>query len=174
MAFPEKQICKQRGHGQRVRFAPQQLTYGAASPAHKLSPAEEVLQNELRGMRDQVELNKQMLKQSAYQNACPLLCGDANMDWPPPTHNMDELVGVQPKKKGLASDDVQYDLERIKRYIRDNMDRQLLSPVTGEPMTPCVLFTVNGHSKKDPSAKRSKVMKWSPGVGGAEDKCVYV
>lgn len=171
MAVPESTIRKQqRAPSLRIRFKPQQLTYGSPSPQHKASPAEEAMRNDVRQTRDQLEQMKQMNRNSMLNNACPLLCADVNMDWPPPTHNMDELESVQPKRKGLAADGFEYDLERLKKYIRGNMDRQLLSPVTGEPMAPYVAFVGKGRSKKDPTHKLTRLMEWRPGIDGAEDK----
>jgi hypothetical protein len=162
-----------RGRSTRIRFAPQHLTYETERESERnLSPEEAAYERELRATRDQLEQMKQMNRNSMHSNACPLLCADAGMDWPPPTHSLDELAKVQPAKKGMASDGYEYDLERLKTYIRVNRDRALLSPVTGEPINTCITFTVKGHSKKDPSKAKLKSMNWTPGIHGQPDKIV--
>ena len=162
-----------RGRSTRIRFAPQHLTYETERESERhLSAEEAAMDREVRAMRDQLEQMKQMNRNSMHGNSCPLLCADAGMDWPPTTHNLDELAKVQPAKKGMASDDYEYDLERLKTYIRNNRDRALLSPVTGEPINSCVKFTVKGHSKKDPTKSKLKTMLWTPGVNGEPDKIV--
>lgn len=172
-ANPNTDLNARARSSMRIRFAPQHLTYEADNQSERnLSPEEAAYARELRATRDQLEQMKQMNRNAMHGNACPLLCADAGMAWPPPTHSLDELAKVQPKNKGMASDGYEYDLERLKTYIRDNRDRMLLSPVTGEPITISIAFTVKGHSKKDPTKAKLKCMNWTPGINGEPDKIV--
>jgi len=158
----DKSIRKnQRGYGPRVRFAPQHYSDGAPAATvtgPRLSAEEEQMRNEVRHVRDQLEQMKQMNRNAMLNNACPLLCEDAGMEWPPDTYNLAELERVQPNQKGLASDGHQYDLERLKMHIRENIDKKLASPVTGETIVAKIAFTVK---------KKTKV--WTPAINGSED-----
>ena len=165
---PKTHIRKPHFRGRRVRFSTQHFMYESASAPHKRSEEEE----QVRSMRAMLETNKTILLQSGYQHACPLLCEDAGIKWPPTSYSLDALTKVQPKKKGRAPDGYEYDLERIKNYIRNNMERELVSPVTGEPMTACVAFVVNGRSKKTPYDKKLKIMEWRPSINGDEDDTI--
>lgn len=154
----------QRGYGPRVRFAPQPYSDGAPSATvtgPRLSPEEEQMRAEVRKMRDGLEQMKQMNRNAMLNNACPLLCADAGIEWPPPTHNLAELERVQPDQKGLASDGHEYDLARLKAYIRENMDQRLASPVTGDPIVAKIAFT-----------DKNKTKVWTPAINGGEDNVV--
>ena len=165
---PKTHIRKPHSRGRRVRFSTQHFMYEPASAPRKRSEDEE----QVRGMRTMLETNKTIILQSGYQHACPLLCEDAGIKWPPTSSSLDALIKVQPKKKARASDGYEYALERIKNYIRNNMERELVSPVTNDPMTACIAFVVNGHSKKSPYEKKLKIMEWRPSINGDEDDSI--
>ena len=169
----ERLVQLQRSQRKRTAVS----KYGSEEPSSKrpfITFEQVELEERYKVMKSLYEENKTTLRHQAHEHACPLKCAAAGLEWPPSTFSLTELLKVQPEQFGLADDGIKYDLKLIKKYIHNSMDRELVSPVTGEPMNGKVLFTKYGRSKKDPNHRKLGTFEWTPGINGSPDKEVRV
>lgn len=159
--------------GLRVRFAPMRYAEGEAPAGRprQSTPEEEAQREVNRVLREQIATNRGIIQEKAQQFACPLmqqaprrvpvLPNGVRYDTPQDC----EFLGVQAKKLAVASDGHVYDFAKITQYIRDNMHRQLRSPVTGEPMAALVYHTAKGQKNGKPVT-----MSWTPDLFASDEE----
>ena len=131
---------------------------------------------EFRCLMDQMEQNKVTIKTNAVRLSCPLLVADEEAKGNYNDNDADFLLRTQMKQVAVADDGHEYDLSRIKTYIRDRMGQALVSPVTGEPMSGQVYFTETLKTKGGDTVytghgvnrvPKMRVRAWTPALNMA-------
>jgi|SaaInlV_125m_DNA_1040241.scaffolds.fasta_scaffold06875_1 hypothetical protein len=113
------------------------------------------------------EENQKTIRDNFFKLMCPLLRLDEEAAGTYSETSTSCLERVQMKRVCLADDGHRYDFERLKRYIRDNTGKQLLSPVTHQPMSSSIEFTaVDRHPKTNKTLKGKPLVTkvWTPGL----------
>lgn len=112
----------------------------------------------------QLKENHKQIKESAREHACPLLCQQKGLPWPPTSDRLSVLLSTQMKKTAVASDGHYYDLTAITKYIQARMGERLVSPITKQPMAGKVFYMVRQSHAKDKNAVRWKEATWQPKI----------
>ena len=114
-------------------------------------------------LHTQVLANKAGIEEKALEFRCPLMAQAPRKVHVRPSGVRYEqpqecaFLGAQAKKLAVASDGHYYDFAHITQYIRDHMHHELLSPVTGEPMTAVVY-----HTAKCRKTGKLVTQTWTP------------
>jgi len=156
----------------RVRLPPSRYAQQALPDAHvrTLSPHEAAQQEVNQTLKNQRATNQKIIEDKASELACPLMQkAPRKVSVRPNGVRYDapqdcEFLGVQPKKLAVASDGHYYDFAHITRYVRENMHRELRSPVTGEPMTAVVY-----HTEKERKTGKLKTVAWTPDLYASDE-----
>lgn len=109
-------------------------------------------------MRQSMNQTTRMLRQGALQQQCPLLIAKAKERGDYDPRSLKGLVRTRMKCVARAGDGRYYDKKALIAYIEANMEKRLVSPVTGEPITALVLFAE--PQKATPA--ELKTSKWIP------------
>lgn len=159
-------------HGVRIRLPPlryaQQNAPSARAPT--LSPEEEAQKEINRVLKEQISTNQAFIEERATELACPLMRKAPRKVHVRPngvrydTPQECKFLGVQAKKMAVAADGHYYDFAQITRYVRENMHRELRSPVTNEPMAALVY-----HTEKDRRTNKLKTVAWTPELYASEE-----
>jgi len=112
----------------------------------------------------QLKDNHKKIKEAAREHACPLLCQQQGLPWPPISDKMSVLLSTQMKKVAVASDGHYYDLTAITKYVQARMGERLLSPITKQPMAGKVFYLVRQSHTKDKGNVRWKDATWQPKI----------
>jgi hypothetical protein len=112
----------------------------------------------------QIRENHKKIKEAAREHACPLLCQQQGLPWPPTSDRLSVLLGTQMKKSAVASDGHYYDLTAITKYIQARMGERLVSPITKQPMAGKVFYVVRKSHAKDQTNVRWKEATWQPKI----------
>jgi len=88
----------------------------------------------------QCEANRATLMQAAREFACPLLIADEVAKGTYRDDCFEVLMRTQMRMVAVADDGHQYDLVRLKQYIRAHIGERLISPITKQPMSAQVRF----------------------------------
>ena len=127
-----------------------------------LTPAERKSKRQKDAFYVQLKENHKKIKEAAREHACPLLCQQQGLPWPPTSDRLSVLLSTQMKKSAVASDGHYYDLKAITKYIQAHMGERLVSPITKQPMAGKVFYMVRqGHSKDN---VRWKEATWQPKI----------
>jgi hypothetical protein len=113
-------------------------------------------------MRHQVKTNDAIIKETARDRACPLLCAELGLPFPPVSNDLGTLMSTQMRKPALAADGYQYDLKALQKYIQKNMGGLLVSPITKQPMAGSVNYMARAQDNKDSKRTRWKHKTWQP------------
>lgn len=142
--------------------------YGLEGGAHDkeahLSPAERKRMHEKDAFYVQLKENHKSIKEAAREHACPLLCQQKGLPWPPTSDRLSVLLSTQMKKSAVASDGHYYDLTAISKYIQARMGQRLVSPITKQPMAGKVFYVVRQGHGKDKTNVRWKEATWQPKI----------
>jgi len=109
-------------------------------------------------MRQSMNQTTKMLRQGALQHQCPLLIAKAKERGDYDPRSLKGLLRTRMKCVARAGDGRNYDKKTLIAYIKANMEKRLVSPVTGEPMSALVLFAE--PQKGNPN--ELKTSKWVP------------
>lgn len=155
------------GRSTRIRLRP--VRYGSqngeASPKGPILTLSEQRQLETnQTMRHQLKTNDAIIKQTARNHACALLCAELGLPFPPVSNDLNVLMSTQMKKPALAADGHQYDLKALQRYIQKNMNvgGMLVSPITKKQMSGAVNYMVRATDRKDATRVKWKHKTWTP------------
>jgi len=153
------------GRSTRIRIRP--VRYGlqkedevAKGPILTLSEQRQFETNQT--MRHQLKTNDEIIKQTARDHACALLCAEQGLPFPPVSNDLGTLMSTQMRKPALAADGHQYDLKALQRYIQKNMGGMLVSPITKQPMAGSVNYMARAQEKKDSKRAKWKHKTWQP------------
>lgn len=127
-----------------------------------VSPAMLQQQEANKIMKEQVVRNNHMLKTTAKQFACPLRTQKLRDAGEEITDHVACWMKRQARHLAVADDGHYYDFEALKEYILAHMDTQLVSPVTGNPMTAHVHTTKRVRCKHDPNRTIVRPYMWTP------------
>jgi len=158
-------IEKNTGRSTRIRIRPVRYGLHKEDEAHKgpiLSLAEQQQYDANKTIRQQVKTNDGIIKETARGMACPLLCAELGLPFPPVTNDLGTLMQTQMKKPALAADGYQYELKALQRYIQNNMGGMLVSPITKKAMCGSINYMVKAQDKKDSSRVKWKHKTWQP------------
>ena len=86
-----------------------------------LTPAERKSKRQKDAFYVQLKENHKNIKEAAREHACPLLCQQQGLPWPPTSDRLSVLLSTQMKKSAVASDGHYYDLKAITKYIQAHM-----------------------------------------------------
>ena len=128
------------GRSKRVRHATDH--YGNTAGSTKRPTLREQMRKhpEFGASVEQFEQNKAMIKRQALELACPLLVADEVARGNYSENDLNFLLRTQMKRVAVADDGHQYDLVRLKQYIRAHIGQRLVSPITKQPMSAQVRF----------------------------------
>lgn len=160
-------VEKSTGRSTRIRICPVRYGLGAedaVSDGPILSLAEQIQLDINKTMRLQLKANDEILKEAARDMACPLLCAELGLPFPPVTNDLGTLMKTQIRKPALAADGHQYELRALQKYIQKNMDGVLVSPITKKQMPGCINYVVKSHGVKDSSRVKWKHKTWQPAL----------
>ena len=129
-----------------------------------LTPAERKNKRRKDAFYVQLKENDKIIKEAAREHACPLLCQQQGLPWPPTSDKMSVLLGTQMKKSAVASDGHYYDLATITKYIQARMGQRLVSPITKQPMAGKVFYVVRQRHAKDKNNVQWKEATWQPKI----------
>jgi len=160
-------IAPYRECGKRARTAPERFHQDPVpiTTVPEYTEEEQHQANTNRLLQDQLAQNIKQLRERAMHLSCPLLVQDEGKKGDPGSGSaLDYLLRTQMQQVAVATDGYQYDFERIKKYIRENWHRQLVSPVTGEPMNAEVYFTKRERTKQNKVIANSPLVTsvWPP------------
>lgn len=142
----------------RVKIAPPLFVPEAPPSKHsvKSMPAEEQgMYEQIKLMRNMLQLNNETIKDKAHLYTCPLLCAEQGVEWPRETSSRDALLATQMTVVAVADDGFKYDFAALKRYIERNLATRLVSPITKKPMNSRVYFIGKGGQR---------VKEWVPSL----------
>jgi hypothetical protein len=159
----------------RIRFTP--MRFGERAPERGASKKRRYESPELqeqfeanRVARAQLLGNQAAIEDTALHFACALTAQRGRAVQVTPNGKRHDTkvqcpwMGPQIRKLAVADDGYYYDFQRITRYIRDNVHRQLLSPRTGAPMSGQVY-----HVGKCKKTKCPKTLVWTPDIFSREE-----
>lgn len=132
----------------------------------KLTRCERAQSETNRVMREQLKQNLHIIKQYASTQSCPLLRAESVASGTFVEDNLKSLLSTQMKQVALAGDGIEYDFAAIKSYIRKNVSRQLVSPVTKQPMSFKVYYVARGRDSYGKIQKRLETRVWLPDIIG--------
>ena len=163
---PDAHVQSRNGRTLRARSEPAKYGEGHDAPfkdrfarfpkAERKALREQWRMNQT--MRQSMNQTTRMLREGALQHQCPLLvqkakeCGDYD------PRSLKGLVRTRMKCVARAGDGRYYDKKALIAYVKANMEKRLVSPVTGESMTALVLFAEPHKGKPD----EWKTSKWMP------------
>jgi|SaaInlV_125m_DNA_1040241.scaffolds.fasta_scaffold06873_2 hypothetical protein len=158
-------VEKSTGRSTRIRICP--VRYGlnaedGVSNGPILSLAEQHQLDLNKTMRLQLKANDEIVKETARDMACPLLCAELGLPFPPVTNDLNALLKTQMSKPALAADGYRYELKALQKYIQKNMGGMLVSPITKRPMAGSVNYVVKARDVKDASRVKWKHKAWQP------------
>ena len=117
-------------------------------------------------LRHQLRQNLNTIKQYATTYSCPLLRAESVASGTFVETNLRCLLSTQMKQVAVAGDGIEYDFDAIKSYIRKNVSRQLVSPVTKQPMNFRVHYVARGRDRDGKIQKRVETRVWIPDIVG--------
>lgn len=151
------------GRSIRVRVAPTRFD---ANPKRKrvrtFTPEQKVQYDTNSVLREQMRYNDDTIWKNAIAFSCPLLRAHKIEAGDFEENDLLSLLGTQMRQVAVADDGHQYDFGAIKAYIQANIDRQLVSPITKEPMTCSVRYTGPVRAKDGTLRKTLVVSTWRP------------
>lgn len=158
----------------RVRFGP--LRYGSREErgienVSAMSPELRAQHEANKVTRAQLRTNQEFIEDTAVYFRCALTARKPRKVRVTPNGTRHDrpvvcpYLGAQAKKLAVADDGYYYDFSHITQYIRDNVHRQLRSPVTGDPMGSQVYHVVKCTTGKGTRAvKGTKTATWTPEI----------
>lgn len=163
---PDAHVQSRNGRTLRTRTEP--TKYGEQHDATFKDRFARFPKAERRALREQFRMNQtmrqsmnqttKMLREGALQHQCQLLIQKAKERGDYDPRSLKGLVRTRMRCVARAGDGRYYDKKALIEYIKANMEKRLVSPVTGEPMTALVLFAE--PQKGNP--RELKTSKWVP------------
>ncbi len=131
-----------------------------------LTEGEQTMAEALETMQQLRERDDATIRANAVSLMCPLLRIDEEAAGTFNEHSLKCLLRTQMTRVALADDGHKYDFTRLKKYIRANTGRELLSPITKRPMSSQVQFTAVERDKNNVMLKGKPLVTrvWTPGL----------
>ena len=115
------------------------------------------MRQKLKLVKEELKTLNEGIKTLAHEFTCPLLCLEQGVSFPRHTNCLKMLLLTKMTTVAVAGDGYKYDLRALQRYIKKNLNKRLVSPMTGKPMTAVVRYFVK-------TKKSGRIEMWMPGL----------